>query len=152
MLILTILGTAAMKTTVVEERLTGFTRNKQISFGSSEAGLRTGETVADGLPLSAPFGVSGLFAPNPAAPVWLDSTLLPSWISLGAGAVVGVNQQPRYIMEMTGSVPRDSNCALDIDASSNQDCWRYNYRVTSQGSGLNSNTTSMVQSTILSRK
>ena len=37
LLILTILGTAAMKTTVVEERLTGFTRSKQISFDSSEA-------------------------------------------------------------------------------------------------------------------
>ena len=152
LLILTILGTAAMKTTVIEERMTGFSRSKQISFDSSEAALRIGEGVADGLPLSAAFGVAGLFAPDPANPIWLDPTLLASWIPLSAGTVTGVNQQPSYIMELTGSVPRDGNCALDIDASANQDCWRYNYRVTAQGSGLNITTNSMVQSTVLSRK
>ena len=99
LLILTILGTAAMKTTVVEERLTGFTRSKQISFDSSEAALRTGESVADTLPLGSAFGVSGLFAPNPTSPVWLDSSLISSWVTLTAGTVTGVNQQPSYIME-----------------------------------------------------
>ena len=152
LLVLTILGTAAMKTTVVEERLTGFTRSKQISFDSSEAALRTGESAADNLPLGSSFGVSGLFAPNPASPVWLDSSLLASWVTLTPGTVTGVNQQPSYIMELTGAVPRDDNCALDVDASANQDCWRYNYRVTAQGSGLNTQTNSMVQSTLLSRK
>ena len=152
LLILTILGTAAMKTTVVEERLTGFTLSKQISFDSSEAALRTGESAADNLPLGSSFGVSGLFAPNPASPVWLDTSLLASWVTLTAGTITGVNQQPSYIMELTGAVPRDDNCALDVDASANQDCWRYNYRVTAQGSGLNTQTNSMVQSTILSRK
>ena len=153
LLMLMILGTAAMKTTVMEERLSGFTRNKQLSFDSSETALRIGEGAADALPLTAPLaGAAGLFAPNPANPVWLDATVIPSWITLPGGAVAGVGQQPRYVLEATGSVPRDNNCALDAEASANQDCWRYTYRVTSQGTGLNNNTTSVVQSTILSRK
>ena len=152
LLMLMILGTTAMKTSVMEERSTGFTRNKQLSFDSSETALRVGEAAADALPLTAPLGIAGLFSPNPTNPVWLNAALIPAWVAVPGGAGVGVGQQPRYVLEATGSVPRDNNCALDAEASANQDCWRYTYRVTSQGTGLNNNTSSTVQSTILSRK
>ena len=153
LLMLTILGTTAMKTSIVEERLSGFSRNKKMSFDSSETALRIGEAAADALLLSAPQdGTNALFAPNPANPVWLNAALIASWVTLPGGSVTGVGVQPSYVLEMTGSQPRDNNCALDVDASSNQDCWRYSYRITGQGTGLNANTSSIVQSTILSRK
>ena len=153
LLILTILGSTALKSTIVQEKMAGFARNKQISLDSSEAGLRVGENAADQISIAAPTdGTDGLWEPNPTNPVWLDATKLFSWITLPAASVTGVIEQPRYILENTGTIPRDTNCALDAEASLNQDCWRYTYRITSHGGGKNAVTTSTVQSTILSRK
>ena len=153
MLILAILGSSAIKTTVVQERATGLTRNKQISFDSSEAALRLGEINADSISVgSATDGSVGLWLPDPTNPRWLNDSIKSSWITLPGGTISNVVEQPQYVMEFTGSIPRDQSCALDAEASANQDCWRYTYRITAEGKGQNSDTLSAVQSTILSRK
>tara|TARA_B100000900_G_C20380323_1_gene634287 strand:+ start:71 stop:559 length:489 start_codon:yes stop_codon:yes gene_type:complete len=153
MLILAILGSSAIKTTIVQERATGLTRNKQISFDSSEAALRFGEINADTISIGAATdGSVGLWLPDPTSPRWLDGAIKSSWITLPGGTISNVLEQPQYVMEFTGSIPRDDSCALDAEASANQDCWRYTYRVTAEGKGLNNDTLTTVQSTILSRK
>lgn len=153
MLILAILGSSAIKTTIVQERVTGLTKNKQISFDSSEAALRLGETNADTISLGAVTdGSIGLWLPDPVNPRWLNDAIKSSWVTLPGGTISNVVEQPKYVMEFTGSMPRDESCALDAEASANQDCWRYTYRITAEGKGQNSDTLSAVQSTILSRK
>ena len=70
LLILTILGSTALKSTIVQEKMVGFARNKQISLDSSEAGLRVGENAADQISIAAPTdGTDGLWEPNPTNPV-----------------------------------------------------------------------------------
>lgn len=89
--------------------------------------------------------------PNPAGdPTWDNGAT--TWVTRDDSTISGIAQQPQYVIEYMGGVPRDESCLLDSDASSNQDCWRYAYRVTAQGWGANTNALSVTQSTILSRK
>jgi type IV pilus assembly protein PilX len=54
LLVLTLLGVTAMQSTVVEERIAGNTRDKDVAFQSAEAGLRAGETLLTGVGGLAP--------------------------------------------------------------------------------------------------
>ncbi len=150
--VMTLLGVSTVKMTVIGERMAGHFFNKQSSFDSAEAALREGEDDSDAFPLYAPTdGTDGLFLPNPAGePKWSDAATV--WKTRDDSVLAGVAQQPQFITEYMGGVPRDDNCLLDSDASTNQDCWRYAYRVSAQGFGANLNAQSMTQSTILSRK
>ena len=78
MLILAILGSSAIKTTVVQERATGLTRNKQVSFDSSEAALRLGEINADSISVGAATdGSVGLWLPDQPILAGLMTVLNP---------------------------------------------------------------------------
>ena len=150
--VMTLLGVSTVKMTVIGERMAGHFFNKQSSFDSAEAALREGEDDSDALPLFAPTdGTDGLYLPDPTGePRWSDAATV--WEIRDDSTITGVAQQPEYITEYLGGVPRDDNCLLDSDASINQDCWRYAYRVSAQGWGANTNAESITQSTILSRK
>jgi type IV pilus assembly protein PilX len=152
LLVMTMLGVSTVKMTVLSERMSGHFFNKQSSFDASEAALREGEAAANGFAVySATDGTDGLYAPNTAStPRWSDSAT--TWQNRLGSTLPGVAQQPQYIAEYLGGVPRDDNCALDTSASTNQDCWRYAYRISAQGWGANVNASSITQSTILSRK
>ena len=151
LVIMTLLGVSSIHTTVTEEKISGQYRNRQLSFEASEAALRDGEGTADAFNLWEPTdGTNGLYLPaQGAVPIWEDGTT--NWTNV-ATAVPNVSQQPRYTTEYMGGVPRDQNCLLDAEASANQDCWRYAYRISSRGWGVNTISRSVVQSTILSRK
>ena len=152
LLIMTLLGVSTVKTTVIGERMAGHFFNKQSSFDAAEAALREGEDNADAFPIFAPTdGTDGLYLPNPGGtPTWSDAATV--WQTRSDSTISGVAQQPQFIAEYLGGVPRDDNCLLDADASTNQDCWRYAYRLSAQGWGANTNAVSQTQSTVLSRK
>jgi len=164
LLIMTMLGVTTIKTTVIGERMTGHFFNKRLSFDAAEAALRVGENAADAFPITAPTdGTDGLYVPNPTGtPIWLDPLIPipdPIAVTIGWQDRAGIlnpldplADQPQYIAEYLGGVPRDQNCALDADASTNQDCWRHAYRVSARGWGKNLNAQSLTQSTFLSRK
>ena len=152
LLIMNVIGVTAANMTVIEERMAGHYLNKHGSFDAAEAALRDGEDVSDAFALYAPTdGTAGLYVPNTGNdPRW--EAAATTWQTRAASTIPGVAQQPQYISEYMGGVPRDENCLLDAEASTTQDCWRYAYRVTAQGWGANTNATSVTQSTILSRK
>lgn len=152
LLVLTMLGVSTVQSTVVSERMAGHFLNKQSSFDAAEAALRDGEDSAEAFPVFAPTdGTGGLYQPTAgAAPVWEATTT--AWQARGGTTLAGVASQPQYVVEYLGGVPRDDNCLLDADASTNTDCWRYAYRVSAQGWGANVNAQTLTQSTTLTRK
>lgn len=152
LVVMTLLGITTAKMTIIGERMAGHFFNKQISFDSAEAALRDGEAAASAFELYAPTdGTGGLYLPDATAtPLWDDSGTV--WQARTGATLGGVAQQPRFVAEYLGGVPRDDNCLLDSDASSNQDCWRYVYRVSGQGWGANTNSSSLTQSTVHLRK
>jgi type IV pilus assembly protein PilX len=152
LLVLTMLGVSTVKSTVIGERMAGHFVNKQNSFDAAEAALREGEDTADAFPIYAPTdGTGGLYVPAPGNdPVWEASAT--AWQARADSTLAGVAQQPVYVIEYLGGVPRDDNCLLDAEASTNADCWRYAYRVSARGWGANVNARTMTQSTTLTRK
>ncbi|MEQ8250135.1 MAG: PilX N-terminal domain-containing pilus assembly protein [Oceanibaculum nanhaiense] len=152
LLVLTMLGVSTVQSTVVSERMAGHFRNKQNSFDAAEAALRDGEDAAEAFPIYAPTdGTGGLYQPTAGAEAVWDASAT-AWQTRGGTALGGVAAQPQYVVEYLGGVPRDDNCLLDADASSNTDCWRYAYRVSAQGWGNNLNASTVTQSTTLTRK
>lgn len=152
LMVMTMLGVSTVKMTVLSERMTGHFFNKQSSFEAAEAALREGETTANAYALfAATDGTGGLYMPNmTGTPRWDDGAT--TWVTRTGTTLAGVAQQPQFIAEYLGGVPRDENCVLDSSASTNQDCWRYVYRVTAQGWGANTNARTITQSTVLARK
>jgi type IV pilus assembly protein PilX len=90
LLLLTIIGLSGMQTTVLEEKMTGNSRDQNLAFQSAEAALRAGETkieslwnVGNGSIQIFCNGTAGLFSrvpgcvnpePDSAAPVtWADN-------------------------------------------------------------------------------
>ena len=65
LLVLTILGIAAIQSTSLEERMAGNQRSHQLAFEAAEAGLRQGEQALNGLASLPPFDGSVLgYYPN----------------------------------------------------------------------------------------
>ena len=73
LLVLTLLATASARMTLMEERMTGNTQDRNIAFQAAEAALRAGEDQAQ-LPVLPDFdsNAEGLYTPNGPAddPVW----------------------------------------------------------------------------------
>ncbi len=166
LLVMTVLGVAAMGSTTLQERMANNNRQQQVAFQSAEAALRDAErflstTITDLNALTVNFNssapVAGLYAAR--APVTGMATYpLPNtfdryddsdWL---AGSVVvvtsvtSVTQRPRYIIEYMGRVgpppPTDYN-------NKKPDTRQYGFRITAVGwgEGTSPNSRYLVQST-----
>jgi type IV pilus assembly protein PilX len=158
LLVLTLLATASARMTLMEERMTGNTQDRNIAFQVAEAGLRAGEAQAQ-LPVLPNFDANqkGLYTPAApgAMPVWeavdwedADDVLtydtaeeVPALLDGAPGVLANasvtmvVEQLPRF------ATPGES---LAADASVDEAAF---YRVTSRGVGVGGNATVTLQST-----
>ena len=72
LLVLTLLGTATARMTLLEERMTGNTQDNRVAFQAAEAALRDGETFLRQPTLPGFDDANGLYQPAAATgtPVW----------------------------------------------------------------------------------
>lgn len=142
LLIMTLLGLAAMRGTLMQERMGASQTDRSLSFQSAEAALRQGEEVASGKPLPPGNGVlgsgcaNGLCAiPDPnATPVWLDPTV---WAAapLAPDTLGTKTARPQYIVELLAdNVPPKGTCTTSGDVSPDADCsgTERRYRITAR--------------------
>ncbi len=151
LLVLTLLATASARMTLMEERMTGNTQDRNIAFQAAEAALRAGEDQAQ-LPTLPDFDMNeeGLYTPNGPAddPVWetvdwsdVDDVILYEELEDAPGALAGasasvvVEQLPRVIGPGT---------SLAVDTSVDEASF---YRITSRGVGVSGNATVTLQTT-----
>ncbi|BCX81037.1 type IV pilus assembly protein PilX [Methylomarinovum caldicuralii] len=146
LLVMTVLGVAAMQTNLLEEKMAGNYRDQNLAFQAAEAALRDAE--ADITPTSGRI-ISGLtgFAADCTnglcdatagfSDVWKDATKGPNGVTLGtytgAGSLALVACQPRYWIEGYQAWP--------AGAAS----WKTQYRITAVGCGGNANTQVVLQ-------
>ena len=142
LVILTLLGVTAMQTSIMEERMAGNARDRNIAFQAAEAALRNAEADIFGafaarLPgtTTCTGGVCcaaspGLTCAEPSTPVYQIAGIWDDGgnsVIYGANAVAtaiaGVARQPRYLVEPFG------NAADGLT-----------YRITARGYGANVNT------------
>lgn len=147
LLVLTLLATASARMTLMEERMTGNTQDRNIAFQAAEAALRAGEDEAQ-VPVLPNFDVNtnGLYTPADPddEPIWktvdwtdADQVLFSSDLDDAPGLLADATAS--YIVE---ELPRPptlcSDCEVD-DANF--------YRVTARGVGVSGNATVTLQTT-----
>ncbi|SIQ38978.1 pilus assembly PilX family protein [Marinobacterium stanieri] len=135
-----IIGVGSMQTTTMEEKMSGNTRDKNISFQAAEAGLRNREAWLQAQ-LSPP-------APN-------DDWIFDDDIDWDAPFIYGtdndtddltnVNAQPQMVIEEMEFIPDDLVTGYDIRKG------RDIYRVMSQGTGQSPNSITTLESTFAKR-
>ena len=154
LVIMTILGVSAVTTTTMEEKMSGATINKHVSFQSAEAAMRAAEVIINTLSQDTVFnGTNGYYSGTVYGdanfPIWeFEGTPAINWQTITSVPTGGTGepiQSPEWIIEDFGTSYRDADCALIVPLPPG--CELPVYRVTARGWGLNTNGFSMIQST-----
>jgi type IV pilus assembly protein PilX len=143
LLVMTLLGLASLRGTLMETRMSASEVDRSLSFQAAEAALREGETVAASKPTLPGGGAvgsgctNGLCArPDPAAttPVWQNPAV---WATAPTASIVlnGKTASPKYIVELLAiNVPPTGSCTTSGDVSPDSECTgtESRYRITAQ--------------------
>ena len=162
LLLLTMLGVGAMKSSVLQERMAGNTRDTNLAFQAAESALRAGENVVGQSPLPD-FGgtVPGYRAQVEKATgdywtkkyLWDDVAAANGGSQRFNGALGGVVEAPRFVIEKfslgTGQTqnPLDSVKASVGGGRGAGGATRPIYRITARGVGQSTDTVVILQST-----
>ena len=145
MVVLTLLALAAMRTTTLEERMSGNARDRDLAFQSAEAALRAGEQAVSGATLPA-FALGTPLTPRIAAATltsywqnthpWATQSVAIGWQPAGTSAA------PQYVIEDMGATAWAAAAAVWLSVPLNENGV---YRVTARGVGSSANTVVILQ-------
>ena len=149
LIIMTLIGVTSMRTTTLQEKMSGNTRDNMLAFQAAETTLLDAENFIENIvaPAAAFDGTqAGLYQQgvNPdlfAAATWANSK------TYGGGVYADVATQPKYIIELTGTIgssTEDINVAGYGEASGLGEMT--SFRVTARGTGGTDNATVLLQS------
>jgi len=145
LLLLTLVAVAGMQGTILQERMTGNLRDRDLAFQAAEAGLRQAEAFIRNNPATVYGNSSGLYQVNNAnRPDWRTRT-----ITAGNGAITyvgdfpGVAAQPTYYIEEISTL---QPAGTETEAGTAVPPSPY-FRITSLGTG-GSDSTSVVLNTV----
>lgn len=152
LLIMTLLGLAILRGTMMEERMTANMYERGLSFQAAESALREGEAVAGTIPVAPNAGcnAAGVCAlPDPAQPDrWLDANF-SGWVN--GTAIAGATPAPppsHYFIEYMGEAPSWPGCDRQIPMHGL--CMTPSYRVTARSTAAD-RATVVLQSNFLVR-
>ncbi len=149
MLIMTLLGLAAMQSTTLQEKMAGNLSNRNLAFQASEAALREGESFLMSSSLPAFDGTNGLYQPlaAPQSVDWSSSTASKEFTGnlQDQDGLSLVAESPRYLIEDLGAVESDSASLTAGTAVSDFNM----YRITARGVGSTTAAQVILQSTYL---
>jgi type IV pilus assembly protein PilX len=132
LLVMTLLGLASLRSTILEERMTSNLLDRSLGFQVAEGGLREAEVALTPNPAPTAFPAAGCNAnglcsrPNPAA---IDRWLDPGFDGWRVGTVTDPNTAaPQYFIEEMGEGPNWWDC--EGDRPRDPLCRTPRYRVT----------------------
>ncbi|MGH8279471.1 MAG: pilus assembly PilX family protein [Gammaproteobacteria bacterium] len=158
LLVLTVLGLAASRSTSLEERMAGNERNQNLAFQAAEAGLRAGEfCLTTAMPACTTYshansGGNGAYLFNAANTVtlWTQSGFWGTpgnaldYTTITGESIPLVAEQPQLIIESLPSVAAQGGNL----ACSGYGCYTppiQRWRITSRGTGGDTSSTVMLQ-------
>lgn len=166
--VLSLLALSAMNGSIVQERMVGNTRDRQVALQAAEAGLRDAEAeieananAADGFDEACTGGLcippSDTASAPQSAPLWRSinwATQTRAYGSrTGAPALLGpdnqpLTQQPRYFIERLPALPPQAGTSACTGGgcSNNPNERPRAYRITVRASGVRASTVVMLQS------
>ncbi|MCK4951762.1 MAG: hypothetical protein KAS48_08080 [Gammaproteobacteria bacterium] len=172
LLIMTMLGVTAMRSTIMEEKMAGNMRDRSMALQASEAAIRAAETLIEGLATTSAFTDTvesdGLFEgrgdqtnynsplPNTDGSVkgYTDAAFWANGYAktleaYSSGTVGGVSTQPRYFIEYLGDTESGGSSSLNqgqgagsLKSSSDISM----FRITSRGTGGSDNAHVIIRS------
>lgn len=156
LVVLAIMGVAAVSSAMLEERMSSGAIDRKIAFEAAEAALRDGETYAystlsPGSAYSAGCN-AGLCLPSVTVqPVWESvdwqgGAVLVYGSQSAAAPLSGVLQQPRFIVEYLSDVQQTSGTGLSFGTGVSTGTAGSAYRITAMGWGKQPGTQVMLQS------
>lgn len=143
LVVLTLLGMAAMRGTILEERMAANSRDRDLAFQSAEAAIRQAEQVLQGATLPA-FASGTAYTPRIAGstPSSYWTTTHPwSSQSITAWQPPGTSLAPRYVIEDMGAKAAGGGGSLGFKAIGDQGV----YRITARGVGSSTNAVVILQ-------
>lgn len=150
LLIMTLLGLAILRGTMMEERMTANMYERSLSFQAAESALRQGEQVAAVAPTPPSSGCNsaGVCAKPDSTQKdrWLDAAFA-GWIT--AAPITGASPAPppaTYFVEYMGEAPSWTGCDRQVPVPPL--CMMPSYRVTARATA-NDRATVIVQSNFL---
>lgn len=166
LVVLTLLGTTALQSTILEEKMAGNLRDETLAFQAAEAALRSGEHFLEQVTLPEFNGSGGLYhyacseGLNPDAegedegesfscPPTPDPVTEMNWDagdSRETGVVIeGVVSQPRYFIEQLGNISLQGDSGSAQQSGTALDATMF--RVVARGVGGTETATVLLQST-----
>lgn len=134
LLLLTIIGTSAIRSTLMDERMAGNTRDQQIAFQAAEAALRDAESYLTDLLQNAVIPAFNNSTPglittqtNPGRSSTWDAFAWANNSRVYSNTLGGVTVQPRYVIERL-TTPKIGVVVGQIDEV-------VTYRITARGTG-----------------
>ncbi|MCG5534646.1 pilus assembly PilX family protein [Ectothiorhodospira mobilis] len=110
LLLLTLLGVTTMQSTLLQERMAGSFRDRDLAFQAAEAGLRDAEEWVEGLTSTATLtGTGGRLGEDDVEPDYLAIDWTSDQSFACGEAVTGVAATPRCIVKHLGHSAQDSS-------------------------------------------
>jgi len=136
LLIMTLLGLAVLRGTLLEERMASNLYDRSLSFQAVEAALREGEEIASGAPPGPSSGCSAGLCAQPLASAqdrWLNSAF-DGWRT---ATDVGSDEAPSasFIVEYMGEAPTWPGCDRMVPVPAQ--CLSPSYRITARSVDAN---------------
>lgn len=140
LLIMTLLGLASLRGTLMEERMSSNLYDRSLSFQAVEAALRQGEGLAatsqpTDFPASGACSAAGRcpILTDPAATLMTSGGVAATW-SRDAALNDAQTAVPQYIVENMGEAPNWPGCDREIPQQAT--CMSPRYRVTASSTGI----------------
>lgn len=101
LLVITLMAVASMRTTILQERMAGNTRDRNVAFQAAESGIREAEVFIESLSSLGSFdGSGGLYGQTDAEPDYYDFTMWSDGTSyVTATESYGAYNAPRYYIK-----------------------------------------------------
>jgi len=174
MLLLTIIGLAAIRGTDLQERMAGNMRDRNLAFQAAEASLRIGEEVLDGAAIPSFAGnvkgywpdlnkqatysslsagiwplMDGSTTERRLRPItWTDAQWEQNSIRIAADILEKVKEQPRYTIEelLVSARALNQGGGVDVESQEKMEDSQF-YRITARGLGGTADAEVILQST-----
>ena len=147
LLVLTIIGVTGMRTTILEEKMAGNLRDKNLAFQAAETALRDGEDLVSNLVAISSFdGSGGKLGSSDDDPDFFDSATWSDSDSIAySGSLTDVAAQPRYIVKYIKEVAGDTGSLKVGGYGNDRTSAVSNLRVTAKGTGKTTNSVAILQ-------
>lgn len=137
LIVLSLLGLTAVRTTTLEEKMAGNLRDDSLAFQAAESALRDAETFVESVVSVNAFNdTGGLYSEASTDPDYFAAATWGAGNSVAySGTIAGVATQPRYIIKYVG-VDSSGSGALNIGGYGNQQAGSlHTFRITARGTG-----------------